>query len=68
MNLTGHVPNIWLLRVWVLIDVIRALGKYMMIGHLNFQGKIETNIPAQELVWAQTVRPEPENPSIGSRV
>ena len=68
MSLTGHVPNICLLRIWVLIVVMWALGKYMMIGHLNFQGKLETNIPTQELVWAQTVRPEPENPSARSRV
>ena len=30
-----HVPNNWVLGIWVIVIMVQALGKYMIIGYLD---------------------------------
>ena len=35
VTLRVHVPNIWVLRVLVIVIIVQVLGKYMNIGYLD---------------------------------
>ena len=35
LSLRVHVPNIWLLRVLVIVIIVQVLGKYMIIEYLD---------------------------------
>ena len=36
-SLRVQVPNNWVLGYWVIIIIVQVLGKYMIIGYLDFQ-------------------------------
>ena len=34
-----HVPNHWVLGMWVIVIIVQVWGKYMIIGYLGALGK-----------------------------
>ena len=35
MNLRVHVPNNWVLGIWVIVIIVQVWGEYMIIGYLD---------------------------------
>ena len=35
LSLRVHVPNNWVLRIWVIVIIVLVLGKYMIIWYLD---------------------------------
>ena len=34
-SLRVHVPNNWVLGIWVIVIMVQVWGKYMIIGYLD---------------------------------
>ena len=37
LTLRVHVPNNWVLQMWVMVITVLVLGKYMIIGYLTLR-------------------------------
>ena len=35
LSLRVHVPNNWVLGIWVIVVMVQVWGKYTIIGHLD---------------------------------